>query len=83
VDGMQWGRGEPIKGLRGSWGGVPRGRPASNSAGIAACGCERREKALTRGPGRSVAGRGARAGESRSADKRGPHGSGANAALAC
>ena len=43
-------------------GGAPRGRPASNSAGIAACGCERREKALTRGPGRSVAGRGARAG---------------------
>ena len=41
------------------------------------------EKALTRGPGRSVAGRGARAGESRGADKRGPHGSGANAALAC
>ena len=62
VDGVQGGRGEPIKGLRGSWGGVPRGRPASNSAGIAACGCERREKALTRGPGRSVAGRGARAG---------------------
>ena len=51
-----------IKGRRGSWGGVPRGRPASISAGIAACGCERREKALTRGPGRSVAGRGARAG---------------------
>ena len=25
------------------------GRPASVSAGIAACGCERREKALTRG----------------------------------
>ena len=43
-------------------GGAPRGRPASNSAGIAACGCERRENALTRGPGRSVAGRGARAG---------------------
>jgi len=43
-------------------GGAPWGRPASNSAGIAACGCERREKALTHGPGRSVAGRGARAG---------------------
>jgi len=33
---------------RGSWGGVPRGRPASLSAVIAACSCERREKALTR-----------------------------------
>ena len=40
-------------------GGAPRGRPASNSAGIAACGCERREKALTRGPIRQRVQRGA------------------------
>ena len=59
MDGVQGGRGEPIKGLRGSWGGVSRGRPASNSAGIAACSCERREKALMRGPTRLRGQRGA------------------------
>jgi len=47
---------------RGDLGVRAQGKAGEHLGGDRGCGCERREKALTRGPGRSVAGRGARAG---------------------